>query len=205
MRVRASRWASPLLAASLVVGPMLAACAPAGPTGPPPSVPTDPATPGPADPSAPTGPVVLIEVDDDLLAVLPAAVDGQGLTLDTETAASVAGDPDLAADVAALAVGLYAGAQDYAVVSVARLRDGVFDEAWFRAWRDSFDAAVCEQAGGVDGHAEAPIAGRTVYIGTCAGGVRTYHVRLARPDRVISLQALGDARYGELILAGLTE
>ena len=45
-------------------------------------------------------------------------------------------------------------AADYVVVTVARLKPGTFDELFFRGWRDTFDAAVCEQAGGVSGHAE---------------------------------------------------
>ena len=49
------------------------------------------------------------------------------------------------------------------------------------------------------------IGGRTAFICTCAGGVRTYHTRLEGPDRIVSLQALGEGRYGERILAGLTE
>lgn len=144
-------------------------------------------------------------VDGSLLDVLPPDVAGSPLQIDGETAAGIAADPALAADIDALAVGLYAGEADYAVVTVTRLRPGVVSEPYFRDWRDTFDAGVCAQAGGVDGHAEAVIGGRTIFIGTCVGGVRTYHVRLTDPDRLVSLQALGETRYGELILAGLTE
>jgi len=157
-------------------------------------------------PSVSAGTVV---VDETLLAILPPLVDGAALTPDAETAAGiaaqVAADPGLSGDLEAVAVALYAGEADYAVVTLTRLRDGVFGEDYFRDWRDSFDQAVCAQSGGVEGHAEATIGGRTSFIGTCAGGVRTYHTRLEGPDRIVSLQALGEGRYGERILAGLTE
>lgn len=158
---------------------------------------------------APTGsagsPVGAVAVDATLLDLLPSEVADAARVVDATTAAEIAADPVLGADVEALAVALYASAQDYAVVTVTRFRPGVLTDEYYRDWRDSFDEGVCAQAGGVDGHAQAPIGSRLVNIGTCAGGVRTYHLRLAEPDRIISLQALGDLRYGELIMAGVTE
>jgi hypothetical protein len=195
--------------AVLVIAVVLAACSPL--TSAPSAAPTAPSgdPPTPSLVASPLASVVAVGVDGSLLDILPARIDGAALTPDAETAAGIAadvsGDPSLAGDLDALAVGLYAGRDDYAVVTITRLRQGPFGEDYFRDWRDSFDEAVCAQAGGVDGHAEAPIGGRTTYIGTCVGGVRTYHVRLAGPDRIVSLQALGDARYGEQIVAGLTE
>lgn len=158
---------------------------------------------------APTGsagsPVGAVAVDATLLDLLPSEVADAARVVDATTAAEIAADPVLGADVEALAVALYASAQDYAVVTVTRFRPGVLTDEYYRDWRDSFDEGVCAQAGGVDGHAQALIGSRLVNIGTCAGGVRTYHLRLAEPDRIISLQALGDLRYGELIMAGVTE
>lgn len=183
-------------------------CAPVAPTASttPSPAPSEVVTAPPTAPPATTGPSGGSSlVDGALLDVLPPDVAGSPLQADAETAAGIAADPGLAADIEALAVGLYAGEADYAVVTVTRLRPGVFSEPYFRDWRDTFDAGVCAQAGGVDGHAEATIGAHTTYIGTCVGGVRTYHVQLASPDRIVSLQALGDARYGELIVAGLTE
>lgn len=200
----------------VVVSLALGACAPGGasPTAPPTAAPT--ADPSPTvvptsagTPAASATAGGAVAVDGTLLDLLPASIDGAGRTDDAETGAEIAAELDadggLAADLEAVAVALYAAAEDYAVVTVTRLRPGRFDAAYFRDWRDTFDAAVCDQAGGVDGRAEAPIAGRTAYIGTCVGGVRTYHVHLASPDRLVSLQALGPGRYGERILAGLTE
>ncbi|MFP5342025.1 MAG: hypothetical protein ACLGIJ_03730 [Candidatus Limnocylindria bacterium] len=179
------------------------------PTVSPSASPDQGVTPSPdvAPPTTPSAGSVL--VDPRLLDLLPATIDDVARIDDPDTGAEIAGelagDAGLADDIEAVGVALYAGAADYAVVTVTRLRPGRFDDAYFRDWRDTFDAAVCDQAGGVDGRAEAPIAGRTAYIGTCAGGVRTYHVHLSGPERLVSLQALGEGRFGERILGGLTE
>ena len=55
------------------------------------------------------------------------------------------------------------------------------------------------------GHAEAEIAGHQTFIGTCAGGVHTYHVHLPDRDVIVSMQGAGEGRFGELVVAGLTE
>jgi hypothetical protein len=91
------------------------------------------------------------------------------------------------------------------VVTVARVKPGVFSDLFFRGWRDTFDSAVCEQAGGIDGNAEADIAGRHTFIGTCAGGVHTYHVHVPGRDAIISMQGAGPGRFGERVVEGLTE
>jgi hypothetical protein len=53
------------------------------------------------------------------------------------------------------------------------------------------------------GHVETQLGGGTVYIGSCAAGVLTYHTRLIAAGIVISGHALGDRRLGEKIMAGL--
>ena len=66
--------------------------------------------------------------------------------------------------------------------------------------------AACEVAGGVaPGAAVTEIGGHETYIGSCQGGVHTYHVRLENPDRIVSITAVGDERLGERVVAGLTE
>lgn len=153
----------------------------------------------------------VIEVEGSLLDLLPANVDGVPLTPDPQTAAQLALDPDLADVLASVAIAAVFGpiatdaTGDYAVATVARLRPDVFSDAFFRDWRDSFDAAVCDQAGGVAGHAESVIGGHPVWIGTCAGGVHTYHATLGDGEVIVSLQSAGDRRYGEQVVAGLTE
>ena len=95
---------------------------------------------------------------------------------------------------------------DLVHVTLVRLRDGVFDDAFFRTWRDTFDLGACGQASGVAGHAEAQIGGRTTFIGTCAGGARTYHTWLADERVLVSATAVGDERrLGERLMEGLRE
>jgi hypothetical protein len=172
-----------------------------------------PATPAPSvtpvQPSASSS--AGIAVDPDLLALLPAAVDDAPLNADHDTARELATDPSLAASVKAIAIAAAFGPPasdeltDYVVATVVRLRPGVFDDAWFRDWRDTFDEGVCAQAGGVDGHAEATIGDHQTFIGTCAGGVRTWHVALPARDVVVSLQGLGPRAYGERVIDGMAE
>jgi hypothetical protein len=171
-----------------------------------------PGASGPAVASAtpePTGPPAIV-VDPSLLELLPADIAGVRLQPDTDTAAEIATDPALAAALQSIAVAAAFGPQatdtltDYAVATVVRLRPGVFDDGWFRDWRDSFDEGVCAQAGGVTGHAEATMDGRPVFIGTCAGDVHTWHVYLPREGVVVSTQGIGDGRFGERIIDGIT-
>ena len=190
-----------------------AACAAPGPTASitPSAAPSATASPSPPGVTAEASDTAAIEVDDALLDLLPDEVAGVRLEPDRETAADVARDPTLAVDVDRIAVATAFGplatdgAADYAVVTVAGLRPGAFSDPFFRAWRDTFDAAVCEQAGGVSGHAESTIGERTVWIGTCAGGVHTYHATLRDDSVIVSLQGSGPGRYGEQVMAGLTE
>jgi hypothetical protein len=161
-------------------------------------------------PSAEASPSALpasVPWDADLLAVLPPDVDGLPLTPEPEAFAASASDAALVRDAAAGAVALVVdpATGDYAVSFVYRLRPGVFDESWFRDWRDSFDETVCEQAGGLTGNAESELGGRKVHIGSCAGGVRTYHAHLssADADLVVSTQSLGEQRLGEQVMADL--
>ncbi len=143
--------------------------------------------------------------------MLPAEVEGQALRPDAETAADIAVTQDLVPDVEAIAVGLYIApgastADDLAIVNVVRLAPGVFDDAWYRSWRSTYDEGACQVAGGVSpGAVHSAIAGHETDIGTCRGGVHTYHVHLANPDRVISITAAGEGRFGERVVAGLTE
>jgi hypothetical protein len=200
---------------AVVLGGAIGVAACAGPSPSPSPVPAsatdEPASPA-ASPSPPSSTTGAVGVDSTLLDVLPAAVAGLDRAADATTAAELAASPDIGDSIEALALAVYAGpgpssdVEDLAIVSVARVLDGVADDAWFRAWRDSYDAAACEPAGGVaGGSAQAEIDGRTVYIGTCQAGAHTYHVRLTDPDRVVAVTAIGDDRIGEQVMAGLTE
>ena len=146
-----------------------------------------------------------VVVDAALLAVLPATVDGVAIVESADGETDALSDqtlPQIAVAIAAgLAIDPASGEFVYAVV--VRLRDGAMSEERFRDWRDSFDEGACSQAGGVVGHAEAEIAGRTVYIGSCVGGVLTYHVWLREPGLLVSASAVGDRRLGERLVEGL--
>ena len=186
------------------------ACIPPRPSPtPPPATPT----PIPTAASSPTGTDGSsgVVVDPALLDLLPDDIDGVPLTADHDTAAEIAAEGSIAPFVSAIALATAFGplatdtAGDYVVVTVARLRQGTFGDLFFRGWRDTFDTAVCEQAGGVDGHAEADIGAHHTFIGTCSGGVHTYHVHLPARDVIVSMQGVGERRYAELVVAGLTE
>jgi hypothetical protein len=145
--------------------------------------------------------------DDGLLAILPSEVDGLVVSPDRETAASVAADRDLASVARGLvyAVAIDPATDAFALASIVRFAPDVLDDAFYRDWRDSFDEGACSQAGGVTGHAEAELGGRPTDIGTCAGGLHTYHVAMPTDDIVVSVSALGERRLGELLVAGLRD
>ena len=173
-------------------------------TGAPASAPA----PSPSTSAAPSGDLpassgLVVEVDRGLLDVIPDVGDGLELSFDPETTRQVAADPALARDAAGLAIALYrvpgaaAPANDLAVVSVIRLRDPSMGEEAYRAWRDTYDASACEVAGGVSGKAQTTINGRVVYIGSCSGGVLTYHVRIREGAVIVSVTSIGPMRLGE--------
>jgi len=152
-----------------------------------------------------------LRVDAGLLRVLPAAIDGVALEPDPVTAAQIAADPTLAGTAEAIAVALAirpgtSSGDDLAIVSVIRLRPGVFSDAWFATWRATYDESACEVAGGVKGApTQVSIAGRAVFVGSCAGDAQTYHVHLPDPTLLVSITAAGPGHFGELVVAGLTE
>jgi hypothetical protein len=142
--------------------------------------------------------------DATLLVVLPPAVGGFLAQADPARDAELAGSPDLAGVATGLATALYIDPTlgDFAYATVVRLREPTLDDPTYAAWRASFDEGACSQAGGVDGHAEAVIGGHETYIGTCAGGVRTYHT-LLDGGLLVSVSSLGEARLGEQVIGGL--
>ncbi len=160
-----------------------------------------PGTETPSSGASPVGPAVPIDLT--LLDVLPPTVAGLPVTADTDPVGN--DDPGLADTVARMAQGIVAdpATDGIAVISVIALEPGVFDAGYFRAWRDTFDEGACSQAGGVGGHAESQIGGRTAYIGSCNGGVTTYHVRLDGRDAIVSVWSLGGTRLGEQVVAAL--
>jgi hypothetical protein len=161
------------------------------------------ASPAPAEsPSDGAG----IVVDPTLLEHLPPDIAGIPRTPDPETAADIAGEPLLDAYVSGLSVAIYPSDPDYAVATVARLHPEVFDETWFRGWRDTFDEGVCSQAGGVaPGHSEVDLGGRHVFRSGCNGGVVIYHAWLPDSNAIVSIQGAGPLDMGRSVVSGLTE
>jgi hypothetical protein len=201
--------AAAIVALALAIALTAGACAGPDPTTPTPSVAT--VLPGASTSGGVPAASPDTVVDAGLLGLLPAEVAGVPITPDLETASEIAGEGSVDASVSAIAVATAFGPPgqdgegDYVVITVVRLRPDRFDDAFFRDWRDTFDAAVCDQAGGVTGRAEAEIAGHPTWIGTCTGGVHTYHATLQDDSVIVSMQGLGEGRFGELIVAGLTE
>jgi hypothetical protein len=206
-RLSAVEAALAILALALFVacqpGPSPASSAAATATGPP-------SIAASASPPASAGSVAeSVAVDLSLLSILPLQVAGVAMQPAPDTAAQIAADPSLAADVEAVAVALAvsagsSAAENLVIVSVVRLRPDIFDETFFRGWRDTYDAAACEPAGGLRGNAEAEIDGRQVFIGSCANGGFTYHLRYGE-DVIVSLTSLGEGRFGEQVVQNLGE
>jgi hypothetical protein len=140
-----------------------------------------------------------------LLEALPEEIDGIRLVPTPDAADIVIGDPALASWIGsvAYAVALDPASGDTAIAAVVGVRPGQFSELAFRAYRDSFDPATCERAGGKAGNAQTVLAGRIVEIATCVDGVTIYHVHLADPDRIVSVTSVGDGRLGERIVRAL--
>lgn len=184
----------------------LAACGPA-PTAAPTTTDAPIASPTRNLPTATpsVAPSSSVAIDASLLAILPAMVDGIEMVESPEAEIAALAGPELAAVGSAMTAGIAvdttSGQFVYAVV--VRLQPGAVTDAVFRDWRDSYDEGACSQAAGVVGNAEVQIAGRTVYIGSCTGGVLTYHVWLVDQGILISASAVGDRRLGELLMENL--
>ena len=135
--------------------------------------------------------------------MLPPTLDGFAAQPDPERDAELVTEPSLATVATGLATALYIDPTlgDFAYATVVRLRDPDLDATTYADWRTSFDEGTCSQAGGVVGHAETTIGGHVTFIGTCAGGVHTYHTQLG--ELLVSVSSLGEARLGERVIEGL--
>jgi len=154
--------------------------------------------------AATNGPLVL---DNALLAILPKSVDGVAMQPADQTAATMIASPDLARSASALAVGYVIApgnsrSDDLAVSSVIQLRPGIFTDAFYADWRTSYDAAACDQAGGVSSHIQQYNGQHQVEVTVCAQGARTLHTHLAG-DILVSITAVGDRKFGDLVMNGL--
>ena len=169
-------------------------------------MPPSASAPGPSD-----GSITSAQADPGLFSIITGD-SGVGLTFqyDAQTTASVGADPDLARIAAGLAIGLYTvqgqqPATDFAIVSVVHVRDRTFGDEWYRQYRDSYDVSACAQAGGVARNAQATLGGHTVFIGACAGGAFTFHVRVRDGAIIVSITSLGPARLGDRLAADVDQ
>ncbi len=146
-----------------------------------------------------------VPVDPSLLAILPPNVSGQSIQEVPPVEADLVTDPSLVNHAAGLAValGIDLNTNDFAYVAVIHLKPLVFSNAFYLSWRQSYDQGACSQSSGLKGTSTTTIGGREVFVGTCTGGARTYHVHLIGPDRLVSITSVGPADYGALVLAGL--
>ena len=171
------------------------------------------ATPAPTEPrNGPSVPNPGIVSDPGLISsVLGTTQPDLTFQYDAETTDRTAADGSLRRDASALGIGLYTvtgqdPVQDYAIVSVLRMRyPATANDDWFRSYRDSYDESACAQAGGVARHAQTEMGTHTVFIGSCAGGAFTYHLRTKAEDLVVSITAVGPARLGEKLAAAVTD
>jgi len=148
-----------------------------------------------------------IVVDPRLLKILPTSVAGFPVKASPGSAANMIGDAALGASASAVAVGSVVAAgnsrsDDLAVATVVKLRPGIYSDGFYDDWRKAYDKAACEPAGGVSSHVQQLIGPHAVEVTVCAQGVRTYHTHLAG-DVLVSITAVGDRKFGDLVMAGL--
>lgn len=202
------------LAALVVTALVVSGCASPSPS-PSQSAAASPAPPATASPASTTGlpsastptPGAAVPIDPDLLDALPTAVDGLALVRTDEALADALADPGLVAfaEAVAAAIAVDPATAEFAYATVIRPRVVPPSKEELLDWRDSFDEGVCLQAGGVSGTAEADIGGRPVFIGSCAGGVRTYHAWLGNRGLLVSVSSVGERRLGEQLVEGLRD
>jgi hypothetical protein len=191
--------------AGLALAVALGACSATQPSGPPDSTPTDFGTPPTDDTSAGPSDSAAVAIDPELLKVLPPTVAGLPVQESPEGDQGAEDEPVLA-KIATSAVGAVVvdtGSADLANAFVVRLKPGGLTDSGFRDWRDTYDQGVCGSSTAIVGHAETTIAGRTVFIGTCSAGSRTYHVWIKDKNLLITVFSIGARNLGELLIAGL--
>jgi hypothetical protein len=171
----------------------------------PAATPTAFVTPTDPDATSADGSVPQVALDAGLLAVLPPTVLGLPVEESPEGDQSALEEPvlDTIATAAIGAVVVDTSTTDLAYALVVRLRPGALTDSGFRDWRDSYDEGACGNASLLVGHSQTSIAGRTVYIATCSGGLRTYHVWIQDKNLLISVSSLGTRHFGEVLLANL--
>jgi hypothetical protein len=188
----------------------VAACAGSTPSTPsPPTTGVQPpasATPPPAIAlGSPTVGPYGLAIDPSLLAVLPATLGDLPVSESADVEAPVLQDSELpkhAESYAGAVVGDLGGS-DWATASVVKLKAESRTDAYLSSWRSDFDAAACEQAGGVASEETLQSGVRAVQHVTCEGGVDLYHVWLPERGEIVSVTSLGPLRLGWQLVQAL--
>jgi len=205
MALVAAGCAGPAPTPAAIAAPTPAATA--SPTLTPSPQPTPPPTSQPSTTPRPPSPGAFAPIDPELLDVLPDEVDGLPVEPAPDALIEAVGNPAIVRNVKALAAAAVVdpATLEFAYATVMRFFDGVMSDPFYRDWRISFDAGVCEVAGGVSGNAEAEIGGRQVFIGSCADGIHTYHAWLGNRGVLVSVSAVGVQRLGEQLVEDLRD
>lgn len=162
-----------------------------------------PASPGATPIESGVGVGLKATEDAALLSILPEEVDGIKLEQESQAFADAAADADFNKHIERAVFGIVATNNNLVAAVVAQPYKGTYSDAFFTDWRETYDKGACAQAGGVSGTAEDTIGDRTVYVTTCAGGLRTYHTYLQLRGLVVSAFAVGENGFGEKLMAGL--
>ena len=165
------------------------------------ATPATPAAPTPVPTPLPSG--LAVALDNSLLAILPASIAGTQVTSEASSFADAMKDPSFIANVDRAAFAVAVNGNDLASGVIAHLRAGVFSDAFWQDWRDTYDEGACAQAGGVLAHATMTLGSRDIFVTTCAGGLRVYHAWLPGPGVIVSLFSVGNGRFGDLLMEGL--
>lgn len=195
-------------AAALVLVAILAACTgPAsGSPGPIATTGLGSAQPTPLGPPATPAPgaTPLVRIDESLLQVLPASVDGLSVNDSTETDADAQTNGSLASlgDAAAGGIAVDPAQGDFVIALVVHLRANALTDQGFESWRTTYDQGVCSGSG-VIATAQSDIGGRTVYVGTCGNGWHTYYTWIQAKQLLISASSGGNRRLGEVLFLTL--
>ena len=189
---------------TIVVAVALAACGPAPTVGPSASSSPGPGGVGPPI-TLPPGATPLVRIDPTLLGVLPEEVAGLSVleSSDAEIDAQANGSLASLSDGVVGALAIDPGTADFVLADVVRLRANAMTDEIFQAWRESFDKGVCLESG-VIGRAQGTIGGRTVFVGTCGNGFRTYHTWIPDKRLLVSASSGGKRELGRLLFEALT-
>ena len=93
-------------------------------------------------------------------------------------------------------------APNWLLVTLEERKPDAQNEEFYAQWRDSWFAASCSQAEGLESTATETINDLTVDVGTCKGGVVSYVLALDG-GVLVSMMDLGPRRLGRQLIQGI--